>query len=377
MPSVERIRTDLPGFDYVLVSSTHNHEGPDTLGLWGSSPFTSGIDKDYIKTVEGQVVAAVKTADGAAKPVTARLGTAQAPDLLNDNREPYVKHDELVAVEFRGKDDKPAGLLVQWNCHPETRGSKNTEITADFVGTTVKYLSEKHKCPVVYLTGTVGGLMTSLHVEVKDDKGKKLPEESWEKTERYGLLVGELADKALASAKGVKLTPIEVRRREVFVPMENKLYQLARQLGVLEREAFAWTGDPYKAGTADPGKAIRLCRWRSVGCGSATWRRPRFPARFIRNWYLTRCRIPLIPAPTSRTLPIRPGIYKQMKGKHRMLIGLANDEIGYIIPKRQWDVKPPFCYGRTKAQYGEENSVGPDTAPILCQAFKDLVAGKK
>ena len=25
-----------------------------------------------------------------------------------------------------------------------------------------------------------------------------------------------------------------------------------------------------------------------------------------------------------------------------MIIGLANDELGYIIPKRQWDEKPPF-----------------------------------
>ena len=51
-----------------------------------------------------------------------------------------------------------------------------------------------------------------------------------------------------------------------------------------------------------------------------------------------------------------------------MLIGLANDEIGYIIPKRQWDEKPPFCYGRKKSQYGEVNSLGPETAPILCAA---------
>jgi hypothetical protein len=59
-----------------------------------------------------------------------------------------------------------------------------------------------------------------------------------------------------------------------------------------------------------------------------------------------------------------------------MLIGLANDEIGYIIPKRQWDEKPPFCYGRQRAQYGEVNSVGPETAPIVCEVFKRL-AGKK
>src|SRR5262245_13808659 len=31
LPSVERVRGKLPGFTYVLVSSTHNHEGPDTL----------------------------------------------------------------------------------------------------------------------------------------------------------------------------------------------------------------------------------------------------------------------------------------------------------------------------------------------------------
>src|SRR5687768_12993753 len=48
-PSVEKVRKQLPGFKYVLVSSTHNHEGPDTLGLWGKSPFQSGIDPVYLK----------------------------------------------------------------------------------------------------------------------------------------------------------------------------------------------------------------------------------------------------------------------------------------------------------------------------------------
>src|SRR5580698_7153856 len=38
-PTIERLREKLPGFKYVLVSATHNHEGPDTLGLWGASPF--------------------------------------------------------------------------------------------------------------------------------------------------------------------------------------------------------------------------------------------------------------------------------------------------------------------------------------------------
>ena len=67
----------------------------------------------------------------------------------------------------------------------------------------------------------------------------------------------------------------------------------------------------------------------------------------------------------------------QLRGKHRMLIGLSNDEIGYLLPKRQWDAEKPFCYGRSKAQYGEINSVGPEAGPIICTTFQELAAAKK
>ena len=33
------------------------------------------------------------------------------------------------------------GIIVQWNCHPETLDSKNTRISSDFVGATVKELN--------------------------------------------------------------------------------------------------------------------------------------------------------------------------------------------------------------------------------------------
>src|SRR5436190_15567843 len=76
LPTVERVREKLPGFKYVLVSATHNHEGPDTLGLWGPSPFKSGVDPDYLKKVEAGCVEAVKAADTTRKPAIAKFGTA-------------------------------------------------------------------------------------------------------------------------------------------------------------------------------------------------------------------------------------------------------------------------------------------------------------
>ncbi len=375
-PHVLAVRKRLPGFTYVLVSSTHNHEGPDTLGLWGPNPFLSGVDAAYLKDVEERIVEAVQAADHSTRPVRASLGTARAPELLHDARLPIVKHDELVAVRFENaRTGKPAGLVVQWNCHPETLGSKNTQISADFVGATVKYLSAKHRCPVVYLTGTVGGLMTSLHVEVKDEQGRALADATWDKTERYGRLVGQLADRALAAAQPLALAPFTVRTRDVFLPLDNKLYLLARQLGVLQRQAFVWTGDPDRAEPADAKTGARpLCLRTEVG-----WLRlgdldvAAIPGELYPELVLDRIQDPPDPGADFPQAPIEPAIYKQLRGPHRMLIGLANDEIGYIIPKRQWDVRPPFCYGLKQAQYGEGNSVGPETAPLLCAAFQKLV----
>src|SRR4029077_3649248 len=98
--------------------------------------------------------------------------------------------------------------------------SKNTAISADFVGYTVKEVQEKHKCPVVYLTGTVGGLMTSLKVPIKDDQGRLLADGTFEKTERYGREIGRLVDKALEKAKPLRLDPLQVKSRDVYLPID-------------------------------------------------------------------------------------------------------------------------------------------------------------
>jgi hypothetical protein len=71
--------------------------------------------------------------------------------------------------------------------------------------------------------------------------------------------------------------------------------------------------------------------------------------------------------------PLEQPVAKIMPGPKWMLLGLANDEVGYIIPKRQWDQAPPFAYGRAKSQYGEINSCGSEVAPILMQALANRV----
>jgi hypothetical protein len=312
--------------------------------------------------------------------VNAHIGVVAAPEMLNDTRPPIVKHDELVTLEFRdAKTDESVGLIVQWNCHPETLDSKNTKVSSDFVGPAVAALQSSRKCPVVYLSGAVGGMMTTIRLDVRDAKGNVLAHGSVEKTNRYGVLLAAKASTSLATAKRLNLEPFELQSRSLVLPVDNKLYLLGKRLGVLDRAMEHWTGDPIQPPTPPTGRddervAVRTeLAWLKLGELEIAV----IPGEIYPELMRGKVDDPPDPGADFPDAPIEPAIYSQLKSPYRMIVGLGNDELGYIIPKRQWDEKPPFTHGQTKAPYGEINSLGPDTAPILCEAFKKLAERRR
>ena len=54
-----------------------------------------------------------------------------------------------------------------------------------------------------------------------------------------------------------------------------------------------------------------------------------------------------------------------------MLINQANDAVGYIVPRSQWDRLPPHTYG-DDAQYGEGVSLGSHVAGALREAVREM-----
>jgi hypothetical protein len=55
-----------------------------------------------------------------------------------------------------------------------------------------------------------------------------------------------------------------------------------------------------------------------------------------------------------------------MTAKYRILVGLGNDELGYIIPKEDFD----------PTKYEESMSVGPKAAPMIEAKLKALLTGR-
>ena len=324
-------------------------------------------------------IAAVREAERNLKPATARYGTAVDKTLIKDSRLPKSYEGKLRALHFAEPADrsKPLGIMVVWDCHPEAMGSKNREITADFVSATVDVLEKQHGCPVAHFTGTVGGLLAPPRDRIKNAAGEFLNEGDWEYMRLYGEAVASLANKALESAKPIALTPFKIANQPVQLPVDNKLYRAGFTGGILKRDAYLW------AGAETRGEALHKLKHAMRTMAIET------EVGYLQLGALGVAEIPgeiypeLVdgtfqdPADPGADFPeaeLEPTVASMMPTKDWLLLGLAADEIGYIIPKRQWDNKSPFAYGRAKSQYGEMNSCGPEVAPIIMRALAKRVA---
>jgi hypothetical protein len=329
--------------------------------------------------MEAGIVASVREAEKNLQPADAVYGRAEDETLLDDSRLPLVRDGVLRVLRFtKPGADSPVGLLVQWNCHPENLGSKNTLITADFCYDTVRTLEAKYRCPVAYFTGAVGGLMSAPEDKFPTPDGKATYREGdYEFSRVYGEAVAALATKALESAQPIRLTPLNVSAKPIVVPMTNPGYRLGRVIGVLPRVAVEVTDDFDKPGRELPanqtegnlGVLTEVAYLRLGELHVAA-----IPGEIYPELVYGQFQDPIEPNVDFPDAPLEPAVMKTLPGPKTLLFGLANDEIGYIIPRRQWDEKPPFAYKRERGQYGEINSVGPDSAPILMNALKRRVA---
>jgi hypothetical protein len=74
--------------------------------------------------------------------------------------------------------------------------------------------------------------------------------------------------------------------------------------------------------------------------------------------------------------PLEPTLRSHMKSKYEFVFGLGNDELGYIIPKAEWDDQAPWLQNKSERWYGEINSAGPETAGAVTRGLVGLINTK-
>ncbi len=370
------IRKRIPGgagVTYTIVSSTHTHESADLLGLWGDSYFKSGINGKYMEYVKTQVVKSILAAVKNIRP--ARLEVSQdltgAADLLIDTRKPEVFDSGLRLIKAVDKENGATlGSLIAWADHPETLWSDNLLITSDFphyvregvekgVFSNDSLINPGIGGVAVYINGAVGGLMTTHpRLTIKDPfTGKELKEPTFEKAEAQGKQLALLALNAMKKpADFIDSAAISLIVRTVFLPIDNFMFELGTTLGVLDRGTTGWMKMRSEVSVFNVGSLSFATLPGEVY--------PEIVNGGIENPAGQDYNISPVEVPPVREL---------MQGKYKFVFGLANDEIGYIIPKSQWDIKAPFTYKKDGAPYGEGNSLGPETAPVLHKNIEDIL----
>jgi hypothetical protein len=361
----EALATRVPGAELV-VASTHNHEGPDTMGLWGRGRFSSGVDPAYLARVREGIVAAAVEALAAMKPARLVLGSTRTPGLIEDGRLPKVIDDALVAIQAVGEDAATLGSVVNWSSHPEALGAENTRITSDFPHFLRARMEERLGGTSVFLVGSIGGLMTPLGLRLQGTDGRPVPADSFELARAVGERAADAALTALAAGRPSSTETLAHRRAEVFVPLENRLFRLAAFLGVLDRQMFS-QGRP---ATSLFGDDLRTeIGYLRIGDAEALL----VPAEIYPELVQGGIQDPQDKGADFPGAPRERALLDLLTAEYKLVLGLANDEIGYVIPRSQWDASKPFAYGRGESQYGEVNSVGPSAAPRLAEAFARLL----
>jgi hypothetical protein len=334
------------GIDKVIVTSTHNHEGPDTMGLWGPSEIRSGVDLGYLDFVNDQVAACIAEANAALAPAELRLGTGNTldtslppwPDLVQDGRVlqamvipkefltgatedlvvqgdagPVVNPD-VPALQLR---DRATGevLVTAFNyaSHPESLADDNRSLTSDFPHYARAAVERRYGGVAMYVSADLGVLQGPLGVDVLDPlTGQPAPPRTFRKAEVMGELLAE----------------------RVIEGLEGNPWEASAEIGW-------WSSGPILVEVENPfflflGQTLRLFGRRTlVEVGGVPF--VESEANVLRIG-----RAQMVVTPNELDPQIGELYRAQMTdADHKWVLGLGNDEIGYQMQAEKF---VPGCF---------------------------------
>jgi len=319
------------------------------------------VDREYLSFVKKRVISSIEkaTKNMVEAKVTFASGVSGKLGYIRDSRRPFVMDDSFSAMRFTSLDgNRTIAVIVNWSNHPEALGAKNNSISSDFPHYLREAIEKGIEGPnaveglggvAIFLNGPIGGLITPSGLMVPDREGGIHVDDGFAKAKALGENVAEKVLQALKTSTVHDTNPeIRCRAKTIFIPMKNIRFRLMAKIGVIDRGLFKNGLLRTEIDVLRIGKAQMLILPGEV-----------YPEIIIGG-------IVNPPGADYKIKPVElPPLKEVMGGEFKFVIGLGNDEIGYIIPKSEWDEKRPYLYHSHESPYGEINSIGPETAPII------------
>jgi hypothetical protein len=405
---VETIRSlvsPASGIQYLVVHSTHQHEGPDTMGLWGEDQTTSGIDFAYLDFINAAVADCVDAAAASLVPARVRWATASAKGLslgtdaeddgygVGDGK--VLAGDEAIAPGTGGRIVDPRlpaaqfttraapftvlATLVNFASHPESLGAGNTLLTSDFPHFARERLEAEYGGLAIWVSGALGVLQGPLDIDVLDPAtNAPAARRTFRWAEVHGTQLAERVIRAFGALKKPGQIAPEIAfatQSPVAIPLENDFFRVLAAIDVINPRRTLYTN-----GVPDPSRGNFPPPWGLL------------PAAFGEDIHTEVGAIRI----GQGSFAVVPGeldpqigqVYRShMTGaKHTFVIGLGNDEIGYIVPEAKWDDSCQQCARLDLIGFGDlcpvqpydcstvfQNNVGQQVDPKLSGALIPLI----
>ena len=336
----------------VNVYSTHTHAGVDTLGLWGNVA-QSGKNDDFMENLIDTAVAAAKQAYEMRTTGTLYYGETETEGLQEDSRRPAVYDATLHQLRFVPANGESGVRLLFYAAHAESLRSGNRMVSRDFPGVAAQIIKQQTGDDTMFLPGAIGGLiMTPI-----------LTEGAFDAEENLRLTGQRLADYALSITQEREIAAsIAYATQEFEAPLDNTLFMYYRFLGILDVRAHVGQGETgYSLFSSLSLLQLGGVLLTLLPCEI-------FPELVYGDSSLTE----EDPTPLC-AIAARYGV------EEMLVVGLCNDELGYVVPPSDFMIADTLPYVNTvedatgENHYEETNSLGPATASCIAQAFASCI----
>jgi hypothetical protein len=391
--------------DYMVVHSTHQHEGPDTMGIWGPNELTSGTDMGYLDYVNQSVADCIDEAASNLAPARLKFATTDSVGLslgldaeddgfgVSDGK--VLVDDELLAPATNGRivdsrlsimqatslgpPSEVLATLVNFASHPESLGSNNTLVTSDFPHYAREAIEASQGGTAIWVSGDLGVLQGPLDIDVLDpDTGSPAVRRTFRWAQVHGEQLAARVVSAIPAHPGKPIATIDfANTQSVAIRLDNPYFRFFIAIGVLPTGLFT-------DGSADdsigfpfppPFDAIPQALGEDIHTEVGAFR-------------INEASFAVVP---SELDPQIGETYRSrmLGAKHTFIIGLGNDELGYQLPSQKWDDSchacapfilagvPQLCplFPNIDCNTVFQNNVGADMDPAISGALNPLLDG--
>jgi hypothetical protein len=357
-----KVRADGTDLDQMFFSSTHDESAPDTIGITGPNELTSGTDPFYVEYLIARSAASIEQAAAHTYHAHLRYGSIRPTDLTTCwSSYPFAADEAIGVMQAVRPSGKVTATLVDYGIHAEELGFSDDaqdrlHLSSDWHNFARLAIEREYGGMAMTMAGSVGSVeMPQVYATPRDhtptgvysstgnggcrtiyrNDATAAPYGYQSSTRLRGEAVARWASIALAQGRWSHTTTIHYRRDTFLVPLENALFALGGEFGVipgkdgyldgrkLTRNASGVVSPP-----ATANEFVTDVAWYRIGDADfVSAPGELFPFTYARDFG----------GPDDQAVPDGqsppPWIMSRLSQRYRFVEGLGEDMVGYLFPK--------------------------------------------